>query len=426
MLDVSFTRRFENVEISYDEEFERVYKLSDHRAIKFSFCINLFDLKVPIEKYYSYHKADYDNIRNFMVENPFNPRCFTNVDIATKEWYTYINDIIAKFVPLRTSHRQSLPPWITSTTSDLIKKITTQKPKLTKYYSKCCASTLKEMEQELTICIEKDSCEYFNKLCETRDTQRIFKFLKSFKADSCLPQFLQHDNTIAETAKQKVNLLNSYFQSVFSIAENFDLSFCTSLTNSSPQVLSSFSCSPEKISKILQKLDISQSIGPDSIPPCFFKNLSTSISYSIYVIFRIARRTGTFPTSWKIGAVSLLFKSGSRSQAANYRPVTLLNIIAKVLEKCIYDDVYLHCLSQYSNAQHGFMRGRSVFTNLVPFLDRLYKNLDSKCKDLSVFYSDFAKAFDKVPHKFLTANLEFYGIKGKLSEILCSFLANRN
>ena len=203
------------------------------------------------------------------------------------------------------------------------------------------------------------------------------------------------------------------------------MSYCASLTNSSPQVLSSFSCSPEKISKILQKLDISKSRGPDSIPHCFFKNLSTSISYSISVLFRIGRRTRTFLTSWKIGAVSPLFKSGSRSQAANYRPVTLLNIIAKVLEKCIYDDNYLHCLSQYSNAQHGFMRGRSVFTNLVPFLDRLYKNLDSKCNDLSVFYSDFAKAFDKVHHKLLTAKLEFYGIRGKLLEILCSYLANR-
>ena len=206
-----------------------------------------------------------------MVENPFNPRCFTSVDNATKEWYTYINDIKAKFVPLRTSYRQSLLPWISSTTSHVMKKVTTQKPKLTKNYSKYCASTLKEMEQELTICIEKDRCEYFNKLCETRNTQRIFKFFKSFKADSYLPQFLQHDKTIAETAEQKVNLLNSYFQSVFSKAENFDFSYCASLTNSSPQVLSSFSCSPEKISKILQKLDISNSRGPDSIPACFFQ-----------------------------------------------------------------------------------------------------------------------------------------------------------
>ena len=158
---------------------------------------------------------------------------------------------------------------------------------------------------------------------------------------------------------------------------------------------------------MLQKLDISKSRSPDSLPPCFLKNLSTSIGYSISVRFRIARRNGTFPTLWKIEAVSPLFKSGSRSQAANYRPVTLPNIIAKVLEKCIYDDNYLHCLSQYSNAQHGFMRGRSVFTYLVPFLDRLYKNLDSKCNDLSVFYSDFSKAFDKVLHKLLTAKLEF-------------------
>ena len=71
------------------------------------------------------------------------------------------------------------------------------------------------------------------------------------------------------------------------------------------------------------------------------------------------------------------------------------------------------------------MRGRSVFTNLVPFLDRLYKNLDSKSNDLSVFYSDFPKAFDKVPHKLFTAKLKIYGIKGKLMEILCSYFANR-
>ena len=306
-----------------------------------------------------------------------------------------------------------------------MKEVTTQKSKLIKNYSKYCASTLKEMEQEMTICIEKDSCEFFNKVCETRDTQRIFRFFKSFEADSCLPQFLQHDNTIAEIAEQKFNPLDGYFQSVFSKAENFDLSFCASLTNSSPQVLSSVSCSPEKMSKILQKMDISKSRDPDSIPPCFFKNLSTSISYSVSVLFRIARRTGSFPTSWKNWAVSHLFKSGSRSPAANYRPFTLLNIIAKVLEKCIYDDIYLHCLCQYSNTQHSFMRGRSVFTNLVPLFDGLYKNLDSKCNDLTVFYSDFAKSFDEVPHKLLTAKLEFYGIKGKLLEILCKSLANR-
>ena len=127
------------------------------------------------------------------------------------------------------------------------------------------------MEQGLTICIAKDRCENIDKLCETRDTQRIFKFFKSFKAASCLPQFLQHDNTIAETAEQKVNLLNSYFQSVFSKAGNSYFCYCASLTNSSPQILNSFSCSPEKISKNLQKLDIFKSRGPDSIPPCFFQ-----------------------------------------------------------------------------------------------------------------------------------------------------------
>ena len=66
------------------------------------------------------------------------------------------------------------------------------------------------MEQQLTICIKKDRCEHFNELCETRDTQRIFELFKSFKADSCLPQFLQHDNTLAETAEQRLTFYKDF------------------------------------------------------------------------------------------------------------------------------------------------------------------------------------------------------------------------
>ena len=121
-LDVLCTRNFPPINFDCDLLFEkRVYNLSDHRAVSLSFEATIPAPKPVIECCYSYNKADYTAIRHFMLENPFEPVYYTNADIATANWYKYINDIIHQFVPRRTYHRQSLPPWVSSSTSHLMK-----------------------------------------------------------------------------------------------------------------------------------------------------------------------------------------------------------------------------------------------------------------------------------------------------------------
>jgi len=109
---------------------------------------------------------------------------------------------------------------------------------------------------------------------------------------------------------------------------------------------------------------------------------------------------GSVPEDWKKSNVNPIFKKGSRSQAENYRPVSLTSVICKVFESLIRDAMvkYLEDNFLIGDSQHGFRKGRSCLTNLLSFLDKVTGSIDSG-DSVDVVFLDFAKAFDKVPHK---------------------------
>ena len=69
--------------------------------------------------------------------------------------------------------------------------------------------------------------------------------------------------------------------------------------------------------------------------------------------------------------------------------------------------------STIKDSQHGFRRGRSCLTNLLEFLDKVTRSVDSG-DNIDIIYLDFAKAFDKVPHHRLIKKLEAHGIGGNV------------
>ena len=194
------------------------------------------------------------------------------------------------------------------------------------------------------------------------------------------------------------------------------------MNSCSVDIPQTFNTTPANIELILSSPE-TRTRGPHSNPPCFFRHLSQSISLS--VIFEIIKRTEIFTSSCKVGAILPLLKSGSRTEASSCRPVILLNIVSKVLEKCIYDSVYSHCITKLSIHQHGFTKKRSNFTNLLPYLETSYKHMGEKLETMSTFYCDFSKAFDKVPHKFLLTKLYAFSIRGQLHRVIESYLSNR-
>ena len=121
----------------------------------------------------------------------------------------------------------------------------------------------------------------------------------------------------------------------------------------------------------------------------------------------------------------MLFRS-DRSDASNYRPISLTSVIGKMLESIIARNIREH-LEKHSlihDSQHGFTKGRSCLTNLLSFYNKVFEAVD-RDENYDVIYLDFSKAFDKVPHQRLLLKLQAHGVEGKVLNWVKAWLSNR-
>ena len=111
---------------------------------------------------------------------------------------------------------------------------------------------------------------------------------------------------------------------------------------------------------------------------------------------------------------------------SNYRPISLTSIVCKLLEHIIHSNIMSH-FDRYNiltDKQHEFRSKHSCETQLVTTIQKIAQNLISKGQ-VDVILLDFAKAFDKVPHRRLLHKLKFYGIDGTTLAWISSFLSSR-
>ena len=182
----------------------------------------------------------------------------------------------------------------------------------------------------------------------------------------------------------------------------------------------------EQISKIVNALKPNKSQGPDRIHPRILKETSQCITSPLEKIFRKSLDEGILPDDWKSANVTAVHKNGDRKKAENYRPISLTSVAGKAMEKMIRDKLVNHMERNnlFTKSQHGFVSGRSCTTQFLEFMEEATQALD-RGEDVDVIYLDFAKAFDKVPHKRLLRKLSGYGIKGKVCNWIKEFLSNR-
>ena len=178
--------------------------------------------------------------------------------------------------------------------------------------------------------------------------------------------------------------------------------------------------------ELLSKLDQHKSMGPDSIHPKLLVSLSRNSDFvcALTLLFRKCYERGNAPSIWKTANVSAIHKKGTTTEAKNYRPISLTCILSKIYEKLIRKHVLNHVTPLISKQQHGFMEGKSCLSNLLEFIDAINDLLaNGECVD--IFYMDFQKAFDTVPHYRLLSKLRGYGINGKTLAAISDFLSGR-
>jgi sarcosine oxidase/L-pipecolate oxidase len=121
-----------------------------------------------------------------------------------------------------------------------------------------------------------------------------------------------------------------------------------------------------------------------------------------------------FPEKWKKANVIPVHKKDETSDVKNHRPISLLCIVAKVMERCVHHHIYdfLDINNFFCENQSGFIAGDSTINQLLDIYNDVGKASDSG-KEVQVVFCDISKAFDRVWHKGLLYKLELAGISGK-------------
>lgn len=158
----------------------------------------------------------------------------------------------------------------------------------------------------------------------------------------------------------------------------------------------------ETIILTIKSLNETSSVGSDDIPLRFIKDSLYATASYLTCIINTSIVTGIFPSSWKHAIVVPLFKSGDTNDLNNYRPISLLPILSKILEKVVAGQLtqFLETNKLLSNTQHGFRPRLSTETALTVITDKIFSNMDSKKVSLLTL-CDLSKAFDSVNHENL-------------------------
>ena len=180
------------------------------------------------------------------------------------------------------------------------------------------------------------------------------------------------------------------------------------------------------IESLVILFDPTKITGPNSVPNQVIQIVSTAISNPNANICNKSFATGIYPDILKISKVVPIHKKVSKLKVSNYRPISLLSDINRILEKLMFNRLYsfleLHnCIYEL---QFGFRAKHSTNHAILSMAQEINEAISNENLAIGIFV-DFQKAFDTVNHNIVLAKLSHYGIRCTANEWFTSYLSNR-
>ena len=156
------------------------------------------------------------------------------------------------------------------------------------------------------------------------------------------------------------------------------------------------------VEKQLKQLSSGKATGLDNISAKLLKAAPSAISSLLTHIFNLSLETATVPSEWKSARVTPIHKDGPKTDVNNYRPISVIPVVMKILERAVHDQVYTYLTenSLLCHNQSGFRKAHSTSTTLLHVLDDIQVQIDQG-KATGVIFLDLKKAFDTVSHKIM-------------------------
>ena len=258
----------------------------------------------------------------------------------------------------------------------------------------------------------------------------IKKIISSNNSNHNFPAAITVNNETITNPSDIANTFNNYFAKVaINIQSSIRFSKKKYYDSLPPLNIESFFLTPTDstvVSNIIFSLNQNKSDGPNSIPIKILKLLNKDISYQLAILFNQSFSFRIFPSILKTSKIIAIYKEGSKLECSNYRPISLLSNIDKILERLMYNRLYnfLEKKEIIFSLQFGFQQKYSTTHALIHLTDKIRTEIDKGNYVCGIFV-DFQKAFDTVDHHILLKKLEYYGVREISNKWFASYLSNR-
>ena len=392
----------------------------------------------PFErKIWHFNRANTAAIKRSMTSFPW----FQHLNINTDpNWQvkaftdTFLN-IMSNFIPNETKRFVPRdPPWITKP----LKTMLNRKNRLFKNYKK---HRYKEEDKvrldafriECQIAVATSKSSYLtnmgNRVNDPNTPQKSYWKIINRVINKCrapkIPPLLINNRFILD-CREKAKLLNDLFsQQCKPIINNSVLPNFSLLTN---KRIDQITIRNDEIIALIRNINPNKATGSDGISGQMLLLCDDSVILPLKIIFSNILLTSIYPDTWKLANVTPIFKKGDKQLIKNYRPISLLPICGKIIEKIIFNKLYsyLNANNLITKNQSGFRPGDSTTNQLLYLVNEIHQAFENpKSLEVRAVFLDISKAFDKVWHDGLIFKLQQKGVSGSLLMFFQNYLNNR-
>ena len=413
---------------------------SDHKLLKFTRyaksatrgvryvrkrCFKNFEPEKFLEKV---KKISWFNL--YMCQDPSKA-----VELLTQN----ISNILNTMAPIRTIQvRVKYAAWLTDETKAVMRRRDEAQEAAARSGTQDDWRNYKNLRNTATARLraEKKAWER-NKLDKAQQSPNsIWRSVKSWLSwgNSGPPSKLSHNGTIISKPARVATIMNEFF-----INKVAKLKAKIPATESDPlaklrEVFYNRQCvfkfrpvTQEEVMQIIKDLKNTKSSGMDFIDTWVVKLIAKEILPALTHIVNISISKAEFPHSWKVSKVVPLLKKDDPLLCKNYRPVSLLPVFSKILERAVFIQLvhYLEFNSLLNTNHHGGRQYHNTATALLQMYDQWLEEVE---RDLmvGVMMIDLSAAFDMVDHHILVKKLELYGFDTHSITWVGSYLTNRS